>query len=192
MKNNFALNIAKYFMDFLETGFHRGRTPKRVYQSINEENLSVGVSLKPFPRIQKDILTAIFFDKTYKINVEKGKYKLKINQNIVHSVRNYCEELTQNKLDEVFQEINSRLKELDIEYKSNPQEKRIKSQKTLKEIFFKKITSPLLEKIKDSPDLKSMINLEDELYDLFDLTINFIWIVPKNWTVVRHHFSYSS
>ncbi len=54
----FAIDIAKYFMDFLETNFHKRKAPKRVFRS-KSDNLMVGVNLKRFPDFKNEILKLV-------------------------------------------------------------------------------------------------------------------------------------
>lgn len=45
----FIKEVAKYFMDFLETDFHRRRNPKRSVQLRNSSNLPIGLNLNKYP-----------------------------------------------------------------------------------------------------------------------------------------------
>lgn len=44
----FIKEIAKYFMDFLETDFHKRRNPKRSVKLRNEDNLLLGLNLSKY------------------------------------------------------------------------------------------------------------------------------------------------
>jgi len=44
----FIKKIAKYFMDFLETDFHKQRVPKRAIRFRNTNDLLVGINLKKY------------------------------------------------------------------------------------------------------------------------------------------------
>jgi competence transcription factor ComK len=58
--NNFLVReISKYFRDFLETDFHKKRTPKRQVRFQNDENLLLGVSLNKFPNARTDALSLL-------------------------------------------------------------------------------------------------------------------------------------
>ena len=45
----FVKEAAKYFMDFLETDFHKHRNPKRSIKTRNKDNLLIGLSLSKYP-----------------------------------------------------------------------------------------------------------------------------------------------
>jgi hypothetical protein len=42
----FIKEVAKYFMDFLETDFHRQRNPRRTVRLRNNDNLKIGLNLE--------------------------------------------------------------------------------------------------------------------------------------------------
>jgi hypothetical protein len=45
---SFIKEVAKYFMDFLETDFHKRRIPKRSIQFRSKNNLLVGLNLNKY------------------------------------------------------------------------------------------------------------------------------------------------
>jgi hypothetical protein len=45
----FIKEVAKYFMDFLETDFHKRKNPKRSIQFKNNNNLLIGINLNKYP-----------------------------------------------------------------------------------------------------------------------------------------------
>ena len=45
----FVKELARYFMEFLETDFHRRRVPKRAIADRSSQNLLVGVCLARYP-----------------------------------------------------------------------------------------------------------------------------------------------
>ena len=45
----FIKEVAKYFMDFLETDFHKRRNPKRSVQLRNSSDLLIGLNLNKYP-----------------------------------------------------------------------------------------------------------------------------------------------
>ena len=55
----FIKAVAKYFMDFLETDFHKRRNPKRIIQNKNSDNLHIGLNLNKYPTFNKLILKEI-------------------------------------------------------------------------------------------------------------------------------------
>ena len=54
-EHNFIKEIAKYFMDFLETDFHKRRLPRRSVKYKNNDNLLIGINLTKYPKFIKQV-----------------------------------------------------------------------------------------------------------------------------------------
>jgi len=52
----FVTEVARYFMDFLETDFHKVRNPKRHIQNRNKDNLQVSINLNKSAMVVLKIL----------------------------------------------------------------------------------------------------------------------------------------
>jgi len=48
----FIREVVKYFMDFLETDFHKRRNPKRTVKFRNDNNLLIGVDLSKYTKFR--------------------------------------------------------------------------------------------------------------------------------------------
>ncbi|MBQ9553439.1 hypothetical protein IJU97_00270 [bacterium] len=82
---NFIKEVAKYFMDFLESDFHKRNAPKRSIALKNEKNYLVGINLKKYEKfsniVQKLILKK--FDKEVFSHIEKGIYYTNIPKDFI-------------------------------------------------------------------------------------------------------------
>jgi very-short-patch-repair endonuclease len=81
----FVKEVAKYFMDFLETDFHKRKNPKRSIKYRTSDNLLVGINLSKYPSFTKDIwkLIAHGFDKNSLSTISKGVYRSNLPQNLL-------------------------------------------------------------------------------------------------------------
>lgn len=81
----FIKEVAKYFMDFLETDFHKRRNPKRSIQSRNNSNLLVGLNLSKYSAFNNLAWKAInnSFSKNPPMVIEKGVYRTNIPKNLL-------------------------------------------------------------------------------------------------------------
>ena len=170
MKNkSFAINIAKYFMDFLETDFHKRRIPKRAYKPINEKNLLVGINLKSFPSFKKQILKSACenFKKSENKNlkIKKGIHTVSISPLISDVVQEYCKSLKQEALDKVDKEIIALSKELIWKFTSKPEEVKDQILKISQDVVFQQIINPLIKLLQSKNSYLS--DIENDLYDLF-------------------------
>jgi len=121
MRNNlqFVKEIAKYFMDFLETDFHKRKNPKRSIQFQNKNNLRIGINLNKYNSFNKLVLKLIpqVFNKNIKL--KKGKYKINIPINLLDIIKYQTENITEKQINIVLNKINNEVKKNCITYQNN-------------------------------------------------------------------------
>lgn len=81
----FIKEVAMYFMDFLETDFHKRRLPKRSIQFHSKDNLLVGLSLNKYSSFNRMIWEMISknFEKNKFGSLQKGVYRADIPKNLL-------------------------------------------------------------------------------------------------------------
>ncbi len=81
----FVKEVAKYFMDFLETDFHKRKNPKRSIKYRTSDNLLVGINLSKYPSFTKEIWKLIThgFDKSALSTISKGVYRSNLPQSLL-------------------------------------------------------------------------------------------------------------
>lgn len=100
----FIKEVAKYFMDFLETDFHKRRNPKRSIQLRNKDNLLIGLNLNKYPSFNKTIWTTINRGFALK-EIKKNAYKASIPKNLLDLIKLQVERITVKQIDELISEI---------------------------------------------------------------------------------------
>jgi len=85
----FIKEVAKYFMDFLETDFHKHKLPRRGIKFRNNDNLLIGLNLQKYPSFNKLTPKLINkgFDKDVLNKVEKGVYKTNLPKNLLDLIK---------------------------------------------------------------------------------------------------------
>src|SRR5579883_1427805 len=85
----FVKELSKYYMDFLETDFHRRREPKRSIKFRNANNLLVGIRLARYPAFVQNEWSAIRAGfRTETLNrVPKGAYRTTIPQQVLELIK---------------------------------------------------------------------------------------------------------
>ncbi|NIM47520.1 MAG: AAA family ATPase [Candidatus Aenigmarchaeota archaeon] len=103
----FIKEVAKYFMDFLETDFHKRRTPKRSVKFRNENNLLVGLNLNKYPAFNKLVWRSInhAFEKNILNKIEKGVYKTNIPNNLLDLIGIQVKKISEEKVYKVIKDI---------------------------------------------------------------------------------------
>ena len=84
----FFKEVTKYFMDFLETDFHKRRFPRRTVKSRNADNLLIGLNLQKYPSFNRLVWQLITknFDRTVLNKVDKGVFKTTLPKNLLDLV----------------------------------------------------------------------------------------------------------
>ena len=84
----FVKEVTRYFMDFLETDFHKRKNPRRSIKLRNPDNLLVGINLSKYPSFGKALwgLVNKSFDKDALSTITKGVYKSNLPKNLLDLV----------------------------------------------------------------------------------------------------------
>jgi hypothetical protein len=103
----FVKEVAKYFMDFLETDFHKRKTPKRSIKLRNSDNLLVGLNLAKYPVFEKEIynLVAHSFIQEKTTKISKGVYRTNLPKNLLDLVKLQVERIKSAQVNEVVSQI---------------------------------------------------------------------------------------
>ena len=97
---DFIKQLVKYYMDFLETDFHRRKTPRRNIKFKDKNNLSVGIKLRKYEmfnaQIQKIVIKG--FDIDSPLEIRKGVYKNNTMGGILDSLIREANKIDVNKI----------------------------------------------------------------------------------------------
>ncbi len=168
----FIKTIAKYFMDFLETDFHKRRNPNRTIRLSSPDNLLVGIDLKRYPQLATRLWGAIgkgFRDG--KIELSKGTNKSTIPVNQLASVKRLAEFIPEDdlqkiraQLSEEFYSETAQANDLDLPLAALLERAR--------ELIGDKIAAPFMARIEDFleraqiGDEDTIVMLTEELTDV--------------------------
>lgn len=85
----FFKEVAKYFMDFLETDFHKRKLPRRSIKYRDGDNLLIGLNLQKYESFNKLVLELIQknFDKDVLGQLEKGVHKTTLPKNLLELIQ---------------------------------------------------------------------------------------------------------
>ena len=102
----FIKEVAKYFMDFLETDFHRRRTPKRSVRSRSGDNLLIGLNLHKYPSFNSIVWKSIShsFDKSELNSISKGVHKTNIPKNLLDLIKLQSDQISAKQINQILAE----------------------------------------------------------------------------------------
>ncbi|MDY6835262.1 MAG: AAA domain-containing protein [Chloroflexota bacterium] len=103
----FIKDVAKYFMDFLETDFHKRRNPKRTVRLRSDTNLLVGIDLNKYPTFQRAVWKTVKqgFESNLLSTIAKGTYRANIPADLLELVIIQKESLSAPHIDQMVQTI---------------------------------------------------------------------------------------
>jgi superfamily I DNA and/or RNA helicase len=109
----FFREVTKYFMDFLETDFHKQRLPKRTIKSRNSGNLLIGFNLKKYESFQQVIEKHIAgnFPADTTLQVKKAQHKTKLPKNVLDLIELQISKISKTDFSNLIEEIAVRIEQ---------------------------------------------------------------------------------
>lgn len=109
----FFREVTKYFMDFLETDFHKQRLPKRTIKSRNSSNLLIGFNLNKYESFQKVIEKHIAgnFPPETTLQVKKAQHKTKLPKNVLDLIELQISKISKTDFTNLIEEIAVRIEQ---------------------------------------------------------------------------------
>ncbi|MCX6816610.1 MAG: AAA domain-containing protein [Candidatus Beckwithbacteria bacterium] len=115
----FIREVAKYFMDFLETDFHKRKNPKRSVQLRSGNNLLIGLNLNKYPTFANLVWKAInhSFDKSVLNGIPKGVYRTNIPQNLLDLIELSLNKITNKQIAQILEQVTEEIEKSSTLYK---------------------------------------------------------------------------
>ena len=175
--NNFVKEVAKYFMNFLDTDFKKGRIPKRNTIQNTQKGLRVGFDLKKYPKLKQNLLTILNDGfKKEELKIKKGEYTSNIPDFFSFLIINKIGDISEENVEIVFSEIQKTIKENANSYTKEYDKFLEETIEQTKYIFTKNLILPFLDELDkplenlDMTDENSRYQLETDMVDsLFSL-----------------------
>ena len=176
-KNNkkglyFIKEVAKYFMDFLETDFHKRRTPKRNIVTNNASNLHVGINLGKYSNFNEYVWGKIQKSFSGDLKIKKGQYKTTIPKNLLDLISLNIQKIAQKQINRILSEISDVIENNATLYKKEFNKALNITLESVNGILKKELVLPLISNIEKS--LEEM-DLGDE---------NTIYLMEEELTVI--------
>lgn len=107
----FFKEVAKYFMDFLETDFHKRKFPRRSIKFRNTDNLLIGLNLQKYETFNNKILELISknFSKEVLGGLSKGVYKTALPKNLLDLIKLQIGKITAAQVNSVLSDISNEI-----------------------------------------------------------------------------------
>jgi len=168
---DFIKEVAKYFMDFLETDFKRTRIPKRNTISKVNKDLKIAIDLEKYDNLKKVLIKN--FNEGFakeKIIIKKGEYTNTLPDSLLNLIKRKIKDLKDEDLGEAYSESEETIKD-NFDLYSKEYDRYIEETKdAISNILSKKITLPFLDTI-DKPLENKKLADENSKFQ-FEIDIN--------------------
>lgn len=155
---NFIKEVALYFMDFLETDFHKQRLPKRSVQLRSKDNLLTGLNLNKYPTFNRLIWDLIVkqFDKNRFESFQKGEYRADIPKNLLDVVKIQINKISYEQVATVIDKVEERIQEATALYPNDYELSMNYVADSVAAILKKYVVVPFIQKLEQPLDTLSL------------------------------------
>jgi len=170
----FLKDLTRYYMDFLETDFHKRPLPKRHIRMRDGKGQLTGINLRKYEDFRNTIWK-IFVEKSqldFTSEIRRGQYKSRIKTSLKIFIDQSIEELQQTTLDKIIVEVIEDFTKLKKDHHDNWDNFFEESIEAIKKHVLQKIIRPLSEVLEKpltedkSLGLETIFELEDYLLEL--------------------------
>ncbi len=161
----FIRDVAAYFMDFLETDFHKRRLPKRSIKTRNNDNLLVGFNLQKYPTFRRMISDAIKddFRESKTISIGKGVYKTNLPKNLISLIKLQVEKIPASQVNDTISAIAAEIENVAVLFAEEHDLAVAKSYEIAEAKIKENLVSPFVSQIEKS--LKNQeLGTDEDIY----------------------------
>lgn len=186
---NFVKEVAKYFMNFLETDFKKRRIPKRNVIQKTHKGFKVGIDLEKYPKLKKTFFSLLNSGfKKESLQIKKGEYVNNVPKNLFNLIEARIKKLSKKDLDKVFNEIENLAEERKVLYVKEYDKFLEETKEETKNIFSRSLIISLLDDL-DKPLENLDIADENSKFQLeTDITDSIFAIFESKYTEALQHF----
>ncbi len=186
---SFVKEVAKYFMNFLETDFKKRRIPKRNAIQKTQNGLQVGIDLEKYPKLKKSLFSLLNSGfKKESLQIKKGEYVKNLPQNLFNLIEARIKKSSQNDLDNVFNFIEDMVEENKLLYAKEYDKFLEESNEKTKNIFSRNLIISLLNDL-DKPLENLDIADENSKFQIeTDITDSVFAVFENKYTEILQNF----
>ncbi len=175
----FVKDVATYFMDFLETDFHKRKNPRRRVQLRNGDNLLVATPVEKYPKFNGLIWDALgsTFSGSGPIVIERDVYKGEIPIKLLDLVNLQAQKVQKKDVSLVVSEVAETIEKSSQIFPDDREKALLYVMEQSAEIFRNKLVAPFMRHIEqpvisaELADENDLYLMESELVDIFCRTI---------------------
>ncbi len=165
----FVSELATYYMDFLETDFHKRRVPKRSVKFRNSKNLRVGLDLAKYDAFQSSVLKVLKTGMIRPLSIPRHRYRTVVPQKIKDLIAAHTISISDEMLAEVAASIATKITDLAKPKTTDISDALSRSLDSATEAIRTNIVTPFVRNVEgllhssSGADIESVYSLEESL-----------------------------
>ncbi len=170
----FVKEVGRYFLDFLETDFHKRKLPRRSIKLHNDKGLLTGFNISKYPSFYKiayKLLQSAFRGDS--LTIQKGVYKADIPKSLLDIIKKQINKVTDSTVTALIKDLDNSVQQASIKYKRDYLEAFNAVMENASLVFKKHIVLNLVKSI-ETPlennglaDENAIFQIEEELTAIF-------------------------
>lgn len=162
---NFIKAVAEYFMDFLETDFHKHKLPRRAIKFRNNDNLLIGLNLQKYPSFNSltSKLITKGFEKDILSKVGKGVYKTNLPKNLLDLIKLQVNKISNSEINTITEKVADEIEKAGTLYAKEYDIALTNSVEETTKIIRSELVHPFVESI-EKPLQNLNLGDEDNVY----------------------------
>ena len=171
----FIREVGSYFMEFLETDFHKRKLPRRSIKLHNEKGLLTGLNLNKYPsfyRVAYKLVNSCFNSDILN-SVQKGVYKADIPKSLLDLIKKQVGKVSDADVVELIKELDEAILQSALKHKDDYLQTFNSVMTDAGTVFKKRIVLDLVRSLESSlesiklADENAIFQIEEELTDIF-------------------------
>lgn len=117
----FIKEVGGYFMEFLETDFHKRKLPRRSIKLHNEKGLLTGLNIGKYPSFYKVAYKLVnnCFNKDELSSIQKGVYKADIPKSLIDLIKKQVGNVSEVDIADIIKELDESIQQSALKYKDD-------------------------------------------------------------------------
>ena len=117
----FIKEVGTYFMEFLETDFHKRKLPRRSIRLHNEKGLLIGLNLSRYPSFYKVAYKLVnnCFRSNILSSVQKGDYKADIPKSLLDLIKKQVDKVSDADVADLINELDASIQQFAFKHKDS-------------------------------------------------------------------------
>ncbi len=159
---SFLTDLATYFMDFLETDFHKRRTPKRCIKYHDKEGLLLGFNLKKYETFEDKIRRIVSngFENISLVSIKRNQHVLRLSEGLFDLVAKQVANIGKNDIKRVINLAVDNIKKIAKECKNEPDVAVLRFLEVLRRAIQENIISPIIKRVEKPIENQASLSIE--------------------------------